>query len=251
MGDYCTVQEIRCEGFTDVAEFPNSRITAKIAEASRYIEAITGRFFEPRTQVLKVDAHGTKDLLLEHPIINITEVRILGQDIASQDVILESDEFVFYNRHLSQGLLNPDDRDNPKISLIRLTDNALSGIRTTFRAGVVFGAEFFPFGVQNIQVSGKFGYTDIDTAVTPDPDGITPLLIKKACMLLTIRELPPARDIDCVTERRRNDIIEERVRDQTIRYRTGKSARIGGIIGDPEIDDILARFTRPFHLGAA
>ncbi len=119
---YCLIQDLRDEGFEQVSD---ARIARCIELASRYIESVTGRFFEPRRQSLTLDGGGTCELLLDQPIIAVESVD--GRPAA-----------VVYGRHLSQGLALPDDRESPRLRLAA------------------------PRGHQNVRVSGLFGYTEPD-----------------------------------------------------------------------------------------
>ena len=246
---YCTIAEIRAEGFT-AAQFDDARVQSMIDLATIIIDKITRRFFEPRDKVITVDGKGTPDLLLNDPIISITEVKIRSQNITGSDTIVDTDEFEVYNRHLTQNLQDPDDRDNPKLGLIRFTNDQLA--RTRFRAGLIFGAEFWPFGVQNVSIDGRFGYTEFDTS---EPiDGITPPLIKRACLLITASNLETfAQSINNPT----GNVVMEKVRDQTIRYSSTQQQGVfsGGLTGSSsgslEADQILSMFMRFSDLGAA
>lgn len=246
---YCTIAEVREEGFLD-PPFTDARITSMIDLATIIIDKITRRFFEPRNKVITIDGRGSPDLLLNDPIISITEVKIRSQNITGSDTIVDPDEFEIYNRHLTQNLQDPDDRENPKLSLIRFTDDQLA--RTRFRAGLIFGAEFWPFGVQNISIDGRFGYTEFDSS---EPiDGITPPLIKRACLLIAASNLNTfAQSISNPT----GNVVMEKVRDQTIRYSSSQQqgAFSGGLTGASsgslEADQILSMFTRFSDLGAA
>jgi hypothetical protein len=61
---------------------------------------------------------------------------------------VDLDDVEVYNRHLSQGLVDPDDRESPKI-VVNVSDIAKIGF-----------IDYWPRGNQNIQVQGVFGYTD-------------------------------------------------------------------------------------------
>jgi hypothetical protein len=210
---YCMLQDLRDEGFTQQA-VSDTRLVRAIALASRTIERITGRFFEPRRQRIELDGLGSSELLLDEPIIAIEKIEIGGGGPVSGATV--------YNRHITQGLMLPDDRQNPRIHL------------------------GFPCGARNVRVTGLFGYTEPDGS----PTGSTPLLIREACKRLVVREIPLLADAGRREEvRQRYRILQERTREQS--YTLDRLAHPGALTGDPDIDDILAQFMRPADLGAA
>ena len=210
---YCMLQDLRDEGFAPDA-VSDTRLVRIIALASRTIERITGRFFEPRRQRIELDGLGSSELLLDEPIIAVEKIEIGGGGPVSGATI--------YNRHITQGLMLPDDRQNPRIHL------------------------GFPCGARNVRVTGLFGYTEPDGS----PTGTTPLLIREACKRLVVREIPLLSDTGRREDaRQRFRILQEKTREQS--YTLDKLAHPGALTGDPDIDDILALFMRPADLGAA
>jgi hypothetical protein len=227
---YAFVSDLRAEGIS-VAQASDARLQSLIALASRYIERMTGRFFEPRPQTLSLDGSGGRALLIGQPIIGVDAVAVDSSPFSPADLDVDASLFRVYNRHLTQGLLLPDDRDNPKIEL--------------FAADAV-GNLTWPKGSQNVRVSGVFGYTEPDGS----PSGRTPELIRHATKLLVMRELPLLGDVDQREDaQRRFRITSERTRDQSY---TLEALRLhGSFTGDPEIDNVLAAYQRPPDLGAA
>jgi hypothetical protein len=210
---YCMLQDLRDEGFPSEA-VSDARLARIIALASRTIERATGRFFEPRRQRIELDGRGSNDLLLDEPIIAIEKIELGSSGPVSGATI--------YNRHITQGLMLPDDRQNPRIRL------------------------GFPCGARNVRVTGLFGYTEPDGS----PTGTTPLLIREACKRLVVREIPLLADAGGREDaRQRYRIVQEKTREQS--YTLDKLAHPGALTGDPDIDDILAQFMRPADLGAA
>lgn len=238
---YCTVSELRDEGVPET--FSDTHLLRRISMASRLIDRVTGRFFAPRQLTLKVDGRGGRMILLNMPIIAISTVEFETSPFQPSSLSIEPDLLRVYNRHISQNLTMPDDRNNPKIELYHPSDDITSASPYTFTRLI------FPEGQQNVTVSGVFGYTDYDGA---NPQGSTPLLIRRACMLLVIRDLYKFADISNRDEMlKRSRIIIERTRDQS--YELENLARLRGAMftGDPEIDNILAAYMRPPFLGAA
>jgi hypothetical protein len=235
---YCTVQNLRDEGVpsTGYGAVTDQRLTILIQRSGASIDLYTGRWFEARTQTFLIDGKGSVSLFLEQPIISITEILLDG-------VAMSSDDYVVYNRHLTENLLNPDDRENPRIEVKQpLEDEYL------FRMGLTW----FPKGQQNISVSGKFGYTDYDSGTT---DGVTPPLITEACKMMVLRNLPLKYGADPTSDEKAWwRMVQQRTRDQSITL--ANPAQLGhqgvGIYtGDPEIDNILRRYTRPPRLRVA
>ncbi|MCP4599307.1 MAG: hypothetical protein GY847_02015 [Proteobacteria bacterium] len=103
----------------------------------------------------------------------------------------------------------------------------------------------FPNRRDIIEVRGLWGYTEDDGTAY----GRTPLEIRRACMLLVIRQFPPLGDTNAVADARSQwRIIEEKTRDQS--YKLDKPAGPAPITGDPEIDSVLIRYRRPPGLAA-
>jgi len=248
---YCTIQDMRDEGFL-IADYPDDWVTAKIALATAYIDKITQRWFEPRDMTLRVDGIGSSTLRLAVPgIIEIDSVRTiggLGDNFDADDVDL--DDIVVYNRHLTMGLLEPDDRANPRLETF-VTDDRLGRSSST-----AFGNFYlFPKGRQNIEVGGTFGYTELAAGATPgettegsqvpDSQGITPPLICEACKRLVARDLEQLAESE-----ERSDVRNEfrvtahKTRHQSIKFTSlEKLAMNGFATGDPEIDGLLALYT--------
>jgi hypothetical protein len=210
---YCLLQDLRDEGFSPEA-VSDARLARAIALASHTIERITGRFFEPRRQRIEIDGRGSSDLLIDQPLIAIEQIELGGGGPVSGAAV--------YNRHITQGLMLPDDRQNPRIHL------------------------GFPCGARNVRVTGLFGYTEPDGS----PAGATPFLIREACKRLVVREMPLLADTGRREDaRQRYRILQEKTREQS--YTLDKLAHHGVLTGDPDIDDMLALFMRPADLGAA
>ncbi len=236
---YCTVQDIRDEG-VPVSQASDARVLRAITVASRMIDGFTGRWFYPKDMVITLDGRGHATLRIGAPIISISAVVIdywNTEPDEGYDVATESLEV--YNRHITQGLTAPDDREDPQI-VLRWTDDH------TKRLGLGAGGMLsFPKGTQNVRVTGTFGYTDPDGTAT----GCTPILIGEACRRMTIRQLPRKATLIAGAG---GPIKREKTREQEQEF--GDPAKLaiqGAFTGDPEIDMILARYRRPMALGAA
>lgn len=244
---YATVADVRAEGVpsSGVGAVSDARIITAIEIASRLIDRYTGRWFNPRPMTFHLDGTGRRGMLLGPPIVSVSEVTILGVD-DSTTLPLEADDYRVYNRHLSEGLLDPDDRENPRIELVSVDeryeeDGLIESSLEIYR---------WPKGTQNIRVSGLFGYTEPDGS----PTGRTPLLITRACVLLALKQLPTATDPDAADAANAWRLTELRTRDQTIKWANPSDLQApgtGAFTGDPAIDGILILFTAPPALGAA
>lgn len=244
---YVTVDEMRAEGVT-ASEVSSERLALLIRMQSQFIEHVTGRFFEPRTMTLTLDGRGGKALLLGHPIIAIESIAISIFGSFAFDLSVDLEDVAIYNRHLTQGLLHPDDRNNPKVEFRHGSHYARLGSTT------VTSSLIFPRGQQNVQVVGTFGYTDPDPEQDPDDPivGITPLLIKQVCKMLVMRVLPRLTDPDASSSLLEGRIISESTRDQSWTMGTPNQGNMLGIFtGDPAIDSILLMYKRPLLLGSA
>lgn len=233
---YAFVSDLRAEGVA-ATDASDARLQQLIALASRYIERVTGRFFEPRVQTLTLDGAGGRTLPLGHPIVGVESVIIDASPFSSGDLPVDPSVYRVYNRHLTQGLFLPDDRDNPKLELLYGEGPA---------GALGLGSFIWPRGQQNVTVRGVFGYTEPDGS----PTGKTPELIRHATKLLVMRELPLLGSADQREDaQRRYRLTSERTRDQS--YTLEALQLHGAFTGDPEIDNVLVAFVRPPDFGAA
>ena len=235
---YCTVQDMRDEGVTDT-QASDVRLGVLIDRWTKMINQWTGRFFSPLTKTIYVDGRGGRILHLYEPIIDIDSVALISDRTTPSESPYEDDLYKIYNRHMTSGLLNPDDRDNPRLEMLHPEELSL---------GMISPGEW-PKGSQNLKVVGTFGYTDPDGSAF----GRTPELIKFACVMLVVKGLTKVGSIDANwAAQNRYRIETERTRDQEIRYgpvlgRGVLNPRYTGFSGDSEIDNILIQFCRPFE----
>lgn len=229
-GLYASVSDLRGEG-VEAASATDARLLRAIAQASAFIERVTGRFFEPRYLHMRVDGKGSPTLHLSHPIIAVDTIEFPLSTIDAPDC----DSYAIRNRHLA-GVLSPDDRSAPRIDVMYSDLDLLSG------------AGGFTRGKQNIGVHGVFGFTDPDGS----PFGTTPLLVTKACLLLAMRDVYAVGSDERESVLWRHRIIMERTRDQQYQLApAASSASTASLSGDPEIDTILRLYMRPPMIGAA
>lgn len=210
---YASVADLRAEGVTPAAA-SDARLEALLNEASAFIDQVTGWFFEPRALTLRLDGRGAPTI---EPPVPILRLDALLLDDAS--LSLAPDDLVVVGAPVAPGFDAP---------------------RFTLRRGRVF-----PSGAGNVTAVGVWGYTEPDGT----PFGRTPLAIRRVAMQLALRALPKLADADGSTTSAWR-VVEERTRDQS--YRLAAPLGLGVVFtGDPEIDQILARYRRPPGLGAA
>ena len=156
---YCSIEDFRREGFTE-EEYPDEVLEELSISASALIERLTGQFFEPRDLTLRFDGRGGNVLPLPVFCIECESVIMNGD-------VVDPDEYIVYNRYYPD-----DDRHYPKIYHVRK----------------------WLAGVQNIEVTGRFGYVEAD--------GTTPGDIRRACMKLSVNQFPLLSDKTAQEERR-------------------------------------------------
>ncbi len=209
---YCSVSDIRAEGVPAAAS--DARLLRAIAMASRYIETVTNRWFEPRYCTFTLDGDGGSVLPIPMPIIAIESV-VVG------DGLLDPTAYQIYARHLTDNMLgDEDDRAYPKLRM---------------------SSGRWPRGRKNIQVKGVFGYTDYDGS----PAGKTPDMIRDVCITLAIQNVPKLSNRPATT----GPVLHEATRDQQVTY--GTTGITGAFTGDAQIDLILEAFMRPPSFTAA
>ena len=235
---YVSVEELRNECVSE-EDADDARLSTLIEMASREFDRWTGRFFEPRPMRFKLNGKGNGTILLGDPIISIDSVSVWGEPFEIDDP--DDPPFVVFNRHLG-GMTSPDDRVNPRIQLVQERGSRTPTIH------LLNGMYVWPVGQQNIEIVGTFGYTDPDGT----PTGRTPLLVKRAVMLLVAERLTPVGDTDARAEARfASRVIEERTRDQAYKLdKIGTDPRsTGRFTGIPEVDQIIAFFRKGAAVG--
>ena len=201
-------------------------------EASRRVEVLTGRFFEPRYLTAKNDGRGEDYLAFGHPIIGLDTLEVVDVDVVGGTTLALS-SFRVYNRHLA-GLQDPDDRDYPKVSFVS-------------SAGIGVPLDFvFPRGPQLVKANGLYGYTEADgTSI-----GRTPASLARVVLALASRlNADPLFDDPFTSAPGR--IRGYKTRDQSISFGVSGASAAGELTGDRAIDDALISMMRPIHIGAA
>ncbi len=243
---YASVASLREEGVP--AAYSDALLHRKLAEASREVESYTGRVFGPHFRDIRVDGTGAPALLLEEPIIGVASIEILTSDPLSSGP-LDLSAVRVYNRHISMGLLDPDDRENAKIEWHGGSYYDYYGHR---ERGPLLGYRSWPHGHQSIAIKGVFGYTDPDGTST----GGVPRAIAQVTRMLALKNLPVLTDVDGRRDMNTWSNVHVRTREQSISSFSGvdaasRAAIIGALTGDPAVDGVLARYRRGPRLGSA
>jgi len=222
--------------------YPVEERQKALEAASRMVEALTGRFFFPKYMTIRHSVRPeSRALWLDQPIIGINAMSIELSDPYSYgptEYEINTANMRIFNRHL-EGLLSPDDRQNPKIQLVSSYSNDED-----------LAYEIFPVGCKSLIISGAFGYTDPDGS----PWGEVPRLLQDVVISLADRRLQDPTGADPVLQNA-NRIKMAKTRDQQIQFDTSGTSAGGGtganMTGDARLDDILASFCRPWHVGVA
>lgn len=242
LGGYCTIQNVRDDGW-DASVYSDEKVQLAIHGASAAIDRMTRQWFEPR--YLRSVFNGAKidKIFMQVPLIAVSSIEIDGieQDLTS---------FLIYNRHLTHGITNPDDRADPHIAWGEGREHV--DIRR------LYGAARFDKARKSVSVFGISGYTELgvgDYAGETVPDsqipysyGSTPIMIARAALKLAIMYMQTFEDADEAIMRRR--IISEKTRDQSYTLASPSSSESGfGISGDTEVDQIISMYQAPLDLG--
>jgi len=214
-----------------------SDIQEALQTVTEQIEGYTGRFFDPT--YINTQYNGVKGgaLPLDNPIIGVSEVALVTGNVVGDETEVDLNDVLVYNRHLTDGLNSPDDRENP-----RLEYKALVG--ESWRTGEYL-RYYWPAGRQNIRVAGVFGYTEYNGT----PVGKRPRLLEKAAGIMTLREMSDPLGVDPFTSQP-GRIRSARTRDQAVTFAGATDGGIGELTGDRIVDDILMKFRRPPYYGA-
>lgn len=243
---YCLVSDLRDEGFGDACS-SDARTLQAIARASSLIERVCDRWFEPRRMTIAIDGSGRTMITVGAPICAINTITVDDinpmPDNGSGTVDLTA--LQVYNRHITQKLTSPDDRDAPLIEYITLYPGLISTAYTGWVAPATDIA-VWAHGNQNVIIDGVFGYTD----PIGDSLGVTPDLLRRVCMMLVARDLLPLSDIQGRLEVQESyRLLSERTREQSYQLAPGK-AGLGWFTGDAAVDDLLVQFVRPIRLSS-
>ena len=247
---YITPQDVWDEGYVNPPWTP-SKVWRGIDRATATIDRLCGQWFEPRYTQFSFDGTDHDQLWLELPICALHELR---QD----DTVVDLTDLSVYNRHLTRGQLNPDDRSNPKVTYALDFPPGYRGRRRRIYAD----AALFGGGRKNVILKGIFGFTElsdgdvaaetVDESQIPVSYGQTPAEIKRAALLLSLTYMLPANEQQEAAME--NRITEVRTRDQYVKFAdpggSGGSDAAYGLTGNLEVDNILMRYAGPLRMGA-
>jgi hypothetical protein len=240
---YALVSDFRREGIPE-EKASDVRLQLLIEQWSGMVDFWCRRFFEPRPMSILLDGSDSTTLNLGYPLIGVSAISAV--DDAGSPNPVDMTGLRFYNRHITQGMLTPDDREAPRIEFV-LMQPILVGMDNAYYPAQSYRAGRWARGTQNVQVTGVFGYTDLDGS----PSGTIPSLIRRAVQLLVLRNLPKlGRANERFDALHRHRITTESTRGQSYSLSPWRGGGGGGYSGDPEIDDLLERYTAPIALAS-
>lgn len=261
--------QVACGTETESA-FTVSRMLEAMRDASRTVDMYTDNWFYPKYQSKTTDGVGSGDLPLTHAIITVFGIWKIGSP--QNHILVDPDSYVVYNRHIQDrnaygalgtsypdgylqspgdgtgGGIDPDDREAPCISF-RSPNDVDKGMRTSWATQAHrWGMDRSPSGGfergrQNILIKGFFGYTEANLGV--------PVALRLATERLALRQLVISYGDPSEVERiiKGHSIVMEKTDTHFVMYRS-KDTIPGYYTGEPLIDSVLARYTRPAQHGA-
>ncbi|NIO75606.1 MAG: hypothetical protein GTN69_06930 [Armatimonadetes bacterium] len=242
-GDYLTVEDLRGYGWT-VPALSNDAARKAIAEAEAALLTYTQQRFVAEQKTVELDGNGAKLLPMLEAIIQIDEIQMLGGYVDLNPILSEVDvdAVKVANRHLTQRLINPDDRRAPSLTFEHLA------------LAPAIQIDHWAEGTQNIRLSGWFGFTELEPGETagvitdtqlPLSRGRTPLIVKRACMLLAAQMIAtPADPGAYAAATKAYALTKNKMRDQEQTW-SATTLRSGSITGDFEVDTWIASFQAP------
>lgn len=246
---YCTVSDIRDEGW-DATDVTDAQVEQGIALATAYIEKKTRQWFVPRYRRIVLDGSGWDRLFVQVPIVALMEVYVDGvtEGVGNLHV---------YNRHLTHGLTDPDDRENPMIAF----DEALNLTSFGYQR-MNYGFSAFEESGKIVELVGIFGCTELPPGTQPGETsagsqvplsyGATPPLIEWAAIRLAMMKMFPANSDNGDGGALARRIVEEKTMDQSVKY--ASSSASGSTVGEAlwndeaAVREILNRYAAPLGL---
>jgi hypothetical protein len=243
---YTTLEAIRAEGVLE-ADVSDATVLASIDLADRYIEKVTGQWFSPRYCQFALDGKNETQLFVDAPIIAVLEMK-------SCDTTVSTDGIIINNRHLTAGMLTPDDRQNPSIR----TDCGNSYLNPL---QCLFSPSYYE-GNQNVTVRGIFGYTDLTRGSIPGETsagsqvpldyGETPDLIEWCSKMITITKVYPALSDKTVAINLMDRLKRQKTKHQEIEFNSASSSSESSSSAtfamSKAVDMILEGFTKPIQM---
>jgi len=245
---YVTPADVAAEGYAN-PPWTAEKVWRGIDRATATIDALCRQWFEPRYAQFVFDGTNHDQFWLDLPICAL-------HAILQDDVQIDLADLVVYNRHLTRGQLNPDDRMNPKVTYSLDFPPGYRGRTQRLYAD----SAFFGTGRQNVVLKGVFGFTELgagdfaaetaEGSQIPISYGSVPAEIVRAALLLTLTYMLPASDQqEAALESRLTSV---QTRDQSMGFSAPSGADAGyGFTGNIEVDNILMRYSGPMRMGAA
>lgn len=222
---YVTVAEVRAEGVPGDAthEVTDARVQAAINLWSQVVERLCRQWFESRALTVLMDGNGADTLWLPVPVISLSALYVNGDFTTVLDPLYYE---VFNSRTV------PDDRKNPKVQLKHEK-------RDLFEKVLWDEYPIFTKGQRNQKLVGNFGFTE--------PDGTTPLLIKRAVLKLISKSLSAMYAGWPALPPSGGPVSKETTDGHSIEYAISTTASSGlmGLTGDPEIVQIIRMYSAP------
>ena len=238
---YATLAELRAEGVT-VTQANDARAQAALESATVRIDQLCGWWFDPQTRTLTLNGNDEYALPLPAPCVSLTSVTV---DSSAYDV---DDDVEIDGR----APLYPSDIFSSGPALVRGSNGDMSPVNQhrswCGRAAVC--RPRWPRGYRNVVVVGVFGRTEADGVTV---NGVVPIEIKRACMMIAISQLAPLAEYDAIRDSlsAAGRIKSMKTSTQSVDFHTPNPAAGGSVLtGDPDIDAILARYRRPFAIGS-
>jgi hypothetical protein len=241
---YATIAEMRDEGYQPTAH-TDARVQASLDLAMDVIDRVCGQRFDPYWAKFILDIPKPYDeAMLDVPIAALWQLNdARGTIDLSQGAIIVS------NRHLTLGMIHPDDRKDPRLQWSDAGAYATRRVETGR----------FVLGRRGLTIVGVFGFTEIGStdeagevvadSQVPISYGSTPAEINRACMKLAGKYLYKISSGISEEMSMASRVISERTRDQSYTLSAGASIS-SDTTGDPEVDDILAGYAAPLSLGS-
>ena len=246
---YCSISDMRDEGVTSAA-CADARLQSLIAFASRRIEEITKRRFYAHAGTITVDGAFSKALRFGEPVIAVSLFeKLSGDDDDPQEI--EASTYAVYNRHITQGLLTPDDRQDPRVAF--KNDSRVAWVDGYERHATALRYRRSIFnGQQRYRVTGLWGYTDPDAQSFV---GVTPTMIREACKLLVLQTVAKlTKPGNANAGGGVQGINSESTREQSVGFgpslqdKIGQ-AGVGDMTGDAIVDQMLSFYAAPPLIG--
>lgn len=240
---YASLAELRAEGVT-VAQASDARAQSALEAATVRIDQLCGWWFDPQTLTLTLNGNDETALALPAPCVSLTSVTVDGTayDVA-EDVEIDPLGPFYPSNIISSG---------PALVRAAYTQYLPVNQYRNYCGRAPVCRARWPRGYRNIVVVGVFGRTEADGV---NANGVVPVEIKRACMMIAIAGLSLLAEYDTTRDSlsAAGRLKSMRTRTQSVEFHAPSASALSGVApltGDPEIDAILSRYKRPFSLGS-